>query len=336
MKSFSVPGLLVVTLSLMIMPAAAHHSAAMFDMQREITLQGTITAFEWNNPHVYIEIDVLDDQGETASWTIEGSSTSLLRRVGWSSDSLATGQRVTVVVNPARNPNRRLVRGVSVEKAGGPLLPIPNLRNIQTLTPAPAQTFVATDLSGTWMPDAASPRSRLPDSWPLTAKGQATLQGYDESLNPLGDCVPLASPLLMLSAGTVKSIEMSEESLVIRAGDAVRRVHMDVDSHDGARFTVQGHSIGRWTDGVLVIDTTHFSDHLFGYGRGLASGARKHLIERLELSQDGTRLHYSFQVRDPEYLTGTVTGTLEFEYRPDLPNAAEECDREAARRYLQD
>jgi hypothetical protein len=111
---------------------------------------------------------------------------------------------------------------------------------------------------------------------------------------------------------------------------------MDVDSHDGAQFTVQGHSIGRWTDGVLIIDTTHFSDHFFGYGRGLASGAQKHVIERLELSPAGTRLRYSFEVRDPEYLTGPVTGTFEFEYRPDLPNIDEGCDREAARRFLQD
>lgn len=336
MKSFSVRCLSAVTLLLVVLPASAHHSAAAFDRQREVTLQGTVTGFEWFNPHVYIEIEALDDLGEIVEWTIEASSTSLLRRVGWSPESLGVGDRVTVVANPARNAERRFVRGISVEKEGGTQLAIPNLRNVQALTTEPARRFVASDLSGSWLPDAASPQSRLPGSWPLTAKGLDTLEKYDESLNPFNDCIPLAAPLLMVSSGSVKSIEIGEESLTIRAGDAVRNIHMNVDSHDGVPFSDQGHSIGRWIDDVLVIETTHFSDHLFGYGRGLASGAQKHLIERLELSPDGPRLNYSFEVQDPEYLASPVTGTFEFVYRPDLPNLDEGCDPETARRFLEE
>lgn len=336
MKSSSVRCLPAVALALVITPVVAHHSVAMFDMQREISLRGTVTEFEWVNPHVYIEIEALDDLGEPVAWTIEASATSLLRRVGWSPESLRAGDRVTVVAYASRNAGRRFVRGLSVEKEGGTLLPIPNLRNVQSLTAEPARRFVASDLSGSWLPDASSPRSQLPDSWPLTARGVTTLESYDDSLSPFNDCVPLAAPLLMVSSSSVKTIEVGKESVVIRAGDAVRTVFLNVDTHDGAPFTNQGHSIGRWMDGVLVIETTHFSDHLFGYGRGMASGNQKHLIERLALSPDRTRLNYSFEVQDPEYLTRPVAGTLELAYRPDLPNLDEGCDRETARRFLRE
>lgn len=325
-----------VVLLLVTLPATAHHGAALFDLGREITLEGVVTRVEWGNPHVYIEVETRADPADTTVWMIEGSSASLARRVGWSPESLEAGDRVTVVANPGRNTERKLIRGVSFTKEDGTLLAVPNLRSVQVLTPEPPARLVASDLSGTWISDPSSPRSQYPDSWPLTAKGIATLESYDESLNPFNDCVPLAAPWLMVSTGFVKGIEIREEAVVIRAADAVRMIHMDVESHDGAQFTIQGHSLGRWEDEELVVDTTHFSDHLFGYGRGLASGTQKHLIERFALSSDGSRLNYSFQVDDPEYLTGRVVGTFDLVYRPDLPNPEESCDPDTARRFLGD
>jgi hypothetical protein len=308
----------------------------MFDMEREITLDGVVTQFDWVNPHVYIEVETTGNAGDATVWTIEGSSASLARRVGWSAESFDPGDRVTVIANPARNAGSRFLRGVSFTKEDGALLTVPNLRSVQALTPEPSARAVAIDLSGTWVSDPSSPRSHFPDSWPLTAEGLATSASYDETLNPFNDCIPLAAPLLMVSTGFMKSIEIRENTVEIRAGDAVRTIHMDVDSHDGAAFTVQGYSSGRWEGEVLVVETTHFTEHLFAYGRGLASGSQKHLIERFALSSDGSRLHYSFEVEDPEYLTGRVAGTFDLVYRPDLPNLDERCEPEIARRFLEE
>jgi hypothetical protein len=80
----------------------AHHSFAMFDTSNPITISGTVTAFEWTNPHVYIELDV--PQGQTSRhWTIELGSPSILMRGGWKFNTIKKGDRITAVVSPLRN-----------------------------------------------------------------------------------------------------------------------------------------------------------------------------------------------------------------------------------------
>jgi hypothetical protein len=83
-------------------PARAHHSFAMFDTSNQVTLTGVVSAFEWTNPHVYIEIDVPDGQG-VRHWTIELGSTSILMRGGWTFTTVRKGDRVTAVVSPLRS-----------------------------------------------------------------------------------------------------------------------------------------------------------------------------------------------------------------------------------------
>ncbi len=79
-----------------------HHSFAMFDTGRQVTLSGVVTAFEWTNPHVYIELDV-SEGAALKHWTIELGSTSILMRGGWKFNTLKAGDKVTAVVNPLRN-----------------------------------------------------------------------------------------------------------------------------------------------------------------------------------------------------------------------------------------
>jgi hypothetical protein len=133
-----------------------------------------------------------------------------------------------------------------------------------------------------------------------------------------------------------KQIVVDEDVITIRGGfaPAERTIHMDAATHDGATRTVQGHSIGRWEGETLVIDTTHFSDHRIGNGyRGIASGARKHLVERLTLLEGGTRLTYEFELMDPEFLAEPVTGGVEWAYRADLEFVREPCELDNARQF---
>jgi hypothetical protein len=81
---------------------AAHHSFTMFDMTKQITLSGTVTSFEWTNPHVYIEIDV-PDNGAVKHWSIEMGSPSILMRSGWKISSLKPGDKTTLIINPMRS-----------------------------------------------------------------------------------------------------------------------------------------------------------------------------------------------------------------------------------------
>lgn len=82
--------------------ASAHHSFAMFDRNKQIELAGTVRAFQWTNPHVFIELIVKGDKGP-AVWSIEGASPNMLLRQGWRPDSLKPGDQLTLTVNPLRN-----------------------------------------------------------------------------------------------------------------------------------------------------------------------------------------------------------------------------------------
>jgi hypothetical protein len=84
-------------------PVLAHHSFAMFDTAKRLTMRGTVTAFEWTNPHVYIEIDVPDDKGVVKHWSVELGSPSILMQAGWKFSDVKVGDTITVVLNPLRS-----------------------------------------------------------------------------------------------------------------------------------------------------------------------------------------------------------------------------------------
>jgi hypothetical protein len=83
--------------------AFAHHSFAMFDQSKQVSLKGTIREFQWTNPHAFIHIDVADDGGTQQMWQIEMNSPNNLRRQGWKSNMLKPGDKVTIVTNPLRD-----------------------------------------------------------------------------------------------------------------------------------------------------------------------------------------------------------------------------------------
>ena len=84
-------------------PAMAHHSFAMFDNNRSITLHGKVTKYQWTNPHSYLEVDAEDGKGGTRHYTLEMTSPNMMSRGGWTSRTIKTGDVVTVVVAPLRD-----------------------------------------------------------------------------------------------------------------------------------------------------------------------------------------------------------------------------------------
>ena len=91
--------------ALLAAPAFAHHSFVMFDTSKQVTLTGSVTSFEWTNPHVYIEIDVPGEAGAVKHWSIELGSPSILRNSGWKHSTLKPGDKVTLIINPLKNGN---------------------------------------------------------------------------------------------------------------------------------------------------------------------------------------------------------------------------------------
>jgi hypothetical protein len=321
-----------------VLPVTAHHGPGNFDRQREITLDGVVTRFLWASPHVYIDVMTSNTANETETWSIEGSPPAVLTRMGWSRESLVDGDRVTVIAFPPRDPDRKAAAAKSVLKADGTLLSFPQS---PADTPRLSTPIAAPDLSGHWLlrfdPALVAQAVQPSSSWALTDKGIAAVENFDPNIDmPAKDCVSESVPFIMLFPDMLE-IELGEDVVLIRQEDQIdRTVHMRLGSHEGAQPSHQGHSIGRWEDGALVVDTTHFSDHRIGNGLGLPSGSRKHLIERFALTPDRTSLQYTYRLEDPEFLAESVTGTLQLIYRPDLPFVNLPCDPESASRYLQD
>jgi hypothetical protein len=97
-------GAVLATAALLVaLPAFAHHSFTMFDMSKRVTLNGTVTSFEWTNPHSYIEIDAPDEKGTMKHWSIELGSPSILMQSGWKFSSLHAGEKVTLIINPLKS-----------------------------------------------------------------------------------------------------------------------------------------------------------------------------------------------------------------------------------------
>jgi hypothetical protein len=89
-------------LALAASPALAHHSFAMFDQTKVMTLEGTVHEFQWTNPHSFIELDVASG-GRTQRWSIELNSPNNLTRQGWRRTSLKAGEHISVRIAPLRN-----------------------------------------------------------------------------------------------------------------------------------------------------------------------------------------------------------------------------------------
>lgn len=84
------------------LPATAHHSFAMFDQTKQMTLNGTVHEFQWTNPHAFIELDV-PNGARSQRWAIELNSPNNLTRQGWKRNSLKAGDKVSVRIAPLRD-----------------------------------------------------------------------------------------------------------------------------------------------------------------------------------------------------------------------------------------
>jgi hypothetical protein len=121
-----VAALSAVVMAVLVMSGVAegHHGWVEFDMEKVVTLKGTVTAFHWTNPHCVVEFNVKDDNGKVAKWQAETSSLASLSRKGWTAVSLEPGDQIEITGNPTKHGARsmwvtRIVANGKVLKEGG-------------------------------------------------------------------------------------------------------------------------------------------------------------------------------------------------------------------------
>jgi hypothetical protein len=94
---------LLVGLSTSGLALAAHHSFSAFNMETEATITGVVKQVDWTNPHIWIWIDVTNEDGGADTWGLEGMSPNYLERRGWTRTTLEAGDEVTVRFRPMKN-----------------------------------------------------------------------------------------------------------------------------------------------------------------------------------------------------------------------------------------
>jgi hypothetical protein len=87
------------------LPVAAHHSGSMFDDRKSVTLKGTVKAFQWTNPHCWIQVMVPGKAGPV-EWSVEMGAPFEVVRTGWRPTTVKAGDPITVVIHPLRDGKR--------------------------------------------------------------------------------------------------------------------------------------------------------------------------------------------------------------------------------------
>ena len=88
--------------ALLAAPVLAHHSAANYDLSKELTVNGVVVEWIWQNPHCLLRFDAKDDRGATRTWTVEAQNPTSMTQRGWSRRMFNVGDSVTVSLHPER------------------------------------------------------------------------------------------------------------------------------------------------------------------------------------------------------------------------------------------
>ncbi len=324
--------------------ALAHHSRANFELDKIISIEGTVTEFSWKSPHVWMKVEATDRRGAKTEWLVEGNAIPPLRRMGWSKESFKVGDRVVASGNPDRNANTKLMFLQSIAGTDGVVMynlklpPEEEARVAESLKPiAPS-----TDFTGTWTRVASTKYFLLgsfepPKGWPLTEKGEAQVAEFDLANDPYLRCHVTAIPRLSYAPfghrwtheGDILTIEKE-------FNPNTRTVHLGMKEHpENIERSRVGHSIGWFEGDTLVIDTIGFEYDDWGNYRGLDSSEQKHVTERYTLTNDGYGLHMELTQSDPVFLTEPYTMEWDYTKLKDYEFEYQECTIESAARHLE-
>ena len=331
----------VVTGALISAPAFAHHSfAPHFDSSKPVSISGTLTLYEARNPHSYVHVAAVDENGKTQEYVCESHGVTQLTRNGITPQILKVGSRIRVTGSLSRH-SPYMCFFDSVELADGRVLSVNGPRNA---APAAATTAAKrTDIFGTWL---LAPIANRSTSGPqpmislLTPAGEKAVAAYDPFKDdPTFRCDPVAIRRVWGAPGTPLQIVREGGDVVLRHEwmDVRRVIHMDMKTHpkDGKRGSL-GHSIGRWDGDALVIETANYSAGVLNQyveqpgqpTRGLLHSAALTSVERLHLDAARQRLVVEIDLVDPEFFKQAFPRSTN-EYAPsDLKIEPFNCSRE--------
>lgn len=192
--------------------------------------------------------------------------------------------------------------------------------------PPPGKRPDGAKLANGQPPEGMGKRGRPPEGTPppedgrrpsitLTAAGEQAIADYTMEDMPRLHCEPTSILDDWTFDQLVNEIHQTEDDITIQYGfmSITRTIHLDLDKHpENITPSIAGHSIGKWEDGALVVDTIGFTPGFArvtpNKGGTIPNSDQLHIVERFTLSEDGLTLHREYEIEDPLYLEGKVTG----------------------------
>ncbi len=328
MMSLRIPVLVVIPFATQI--ALAHHGfAPYFDSDKPVSITGTVTEFEARNPHAYLHIEAIGDDGQAHEYVCESHGVTQLQRNGITKEMLAAGTVLRVAgVQGRRDPYLCFFRTVEFED--GRILSVDgNADRRRASALAAAASNVREGIFGKWLlvPANRSTSGPNPMIQYYTEAGEAALAGYDPFRDdPTFRCDPVAVRRVWGAPGTPLVISRDGDRVLLRHEwmDVERTVYLGLDEHpsDAPRISL-GHSIGRFDGDTLIIETGHYADGVlrqYVQEPGGPMGALLHsdaltTTETLSFDRDSHRLTVTIEHEDFKYFSRSFP-SVTMQYAP--------------------
>lgn len=328
---------IVLTVPALVERAYAHHGAGLYEMRKNVELEGTLTRVDFVNPHTYVYFDVVGNDGKVIAMKCETRGATVLRRSGWSPEMFVKGTSIKIAGHPHRDDPtactvetmtlgqkptleryQQLSGAKSVDRTKRPFRLSngkPNLagdwaQEQQVLATPPGgraglvPISKAAEITAGKLPMPAGPAGWFPPPVKLTPAGQAAadaLRKRPTSENPRLSCQITSILFDWVFDGTINRITQSATEIKMEYGAGLTRtVHMNMTAHPAKVAPSRaGHSIGRWDGDTLVVDTVGF---LPGSLAGnLPHSDKLHVVERFTLNPATLELTRGIVAEDPVY-----------------------------------
>jgi hypothetical protein len=326
--------------------ADAHHSvSAWFDTTSMTEIEGEITDFRWQNPHVVFTLRLPGESSASASWEIETLSISGISRWGITRDLFNVGDRLRVAGNPSRrNANNIFVRNIllpggrEIVLGGAARWSETTLRGGELLQAREGdasrpdlsiyRTWSSGSVGAVLFPEAVQANFDF-GVYPLTPSAKTALEAFDFAVDdPTRNCTPKGMPTIMEQPYPMQIVNQGSTMLIrIEEYDTRRVVHIGAAgaaAEAGAPPSPLGYSVGRFEGETLVVTTTKSSwGHFDSVGIPLSAAAV--MVERFTPLADGSSLDYTLTVTDTATFTAPVELKKSWIWRPEISLGAYEC-----------
>jgi len=324
----------------------AHHSmTAVYNDAAPVTISGTVSRFEWANPHVWVYVDTA-----RGSWDVEFASRSELLRAGWTGESLHVGDVVTVAASRARDGKNRahgktitLANGMKLSESASSMIAAtktgkaaPRWPNGHVrLGPEPGQAGYWANPSRPAMFEVSAGNIAMNSDGLLAniadAAKVAPFQPWAKALyeyrqrnflkdDPMAACLPAGGPRQFQAPNGVQILEDPDRPrvFVMARGSNRNWRNIDLDGREVPRGedvtpSYFGYSVGKWEGDTLVIETTGLAERFWFSNGGVPHGEGVKLTERIS-RPDYDTLRYEVTVDDPGTYTRPWTARWDLQW----------------------